>query len=38
MAQREMHLVFNPAANRGRAMAQRKVISSFLEERDLEQI
>jgi YegS/Rv2252/BmrU family lipid kinase len=39
MAHREVHLVFNPAANRGRAMAQRKVISSFLEgTKDLEQI
>jgi diacylglycerol kinase (ATP) len=32
MPQRELHLVFNPAANRGRVIAQRKVISSFLDE------
>src|SRR5215212_12040951 len=30
MPQRELHLVFNPAANRGRVVAQRKVIASFL--------
>src|SRR5215207_2794099 len=39
MAQREVHLVFNPAANRGRVMARRKVISSFLErQREIETI
>ncbi len=37
MPQREVHLVFNPAANRGRAVAKRKVISSFLDgHRDVE--
>src|SRR5918995_1197064 len=39
MSQREVHLVFNPAANRGRVMARRKVISSFLEkQREIEPI
>jgi len=39
MLQREVHLVFNPAANRGRAVARRKVISSFLDrQREVEPI
>jgi diacylglycerol kinase (ATP) len=33
MPHREVHLVFNPAANMGGALARRKVISSFFEER-----
>ena len=32
MPRRELHLVLNPAANRGGAVARRKVISSFLDE------
>src|ERR687898_1121962 len=31
MPQRELHLVFNPTANRGRVITQRKIISSFLD-------
>src|ERR687897_1787814 len=31
MPQREVHLVFNPAANREGALRRRKVISSFFE-------
>jgi diacylglycerol kinase (ATP) len=31
MSQREVHLLFNPAANRGGALRRRKVISSFFE-------
>ena len=31
MPQHELHLVFNPAANRGRAAARRKVVASFLD-------
>jgi diacylglycerol kinase (ATP) len=39
MPQRELHLIFNPAANRGRVVTQRKVISSFLDkQRELEPI
>jgi diacylglycerol kinase (ATP) len=39
MLQSKVHLIFNPAANRGRAAARRKVISSFLDgHREVEQI
>ena len=39
MPQRELHLVFNPAANMGRVITERKVISSFLEkQREVEPI
>jgi diacylglycerol kinase (ATP) len=31
MPQRELHLIFNPAANRGRVVTRRKIISSFLD-------
>src|SRR5215208_250480 len=31
MSQREVHLLFNPATNRGGALRRRKVISSFFE-------
>src|SRR5215210_8731181 len=33
LPQREVHLVFNPAANMGRAATRRKVISTFLDGR-----
>src|SRR5215212_5450518 len=39
MPQRELHLVFNPAANMRRVVAQRKVIASFLgKQREVEPI
>ncbi|MBA2440851.1 MAG: diacylglycerol kinase family lipid kinase [Rubrobacter sp.] len=38
MVTERMHLVFNPAANRGRAAAQRGEISSFLEARGVEAV
>ncbi|HEX6708915.1 MAG TPA: diacylglycerol kinase family protein [Rubrobacter sp.] len=34
MTHREVHLVFNPAANRGGALARRKAISSFFEKQE----
>lgn len=34
MLKGEVHLVFNPAANRGRALARRKFISSFFDEQE----
>jgi diacylglycerol kinase (ATP) len=34
MPQREVHLVFNPAANMGAALARRKVISTFFEDQE----
>src|SRR5215211_6744719 len=39
MPQRELHIIVNPAANRGRAIAQWRPISSFLEgQREVEPV